>query len=155
MADITLVKLIGLHQVVLLHILPRILDKRSSGIHNSKHRGLAAAQLLWLHLPLQQNCQSGLKSKPRLPIFRKLYIDDNFRFGAIDHLPIRKKRLRRARPIPTALVTVGNPGNPLHFSEKNKPHCVLSSRCANLNILLFISPSKSYLVLFHNVKCFP
>ena len=40
----------------------------------------------------------------------------------IDHLPIRKKGLRRARPIPTALVTVGNPGNPLHFSETSKPH---------------------------------
>ena len=42
--------------------------------------------------------------------------------GSIDHLPIRKKGLRRARPIPTALVTVGNPGNPLYFSETSKPH---------------------------------
>ena len=41
--------------------------------------------------------------------------------NTIDHLPIRKKGLRRARPIPTALVTVGNPGNPLHFSETSKP----------------------------------
>ena len=41
---------------------------------------------------------------------------------SIDHLPIRKRELRRARPIPTALVIVGNPGNPLHLSETSKPH---------------------------------
>ena len=40
----------------------------------------------------------------------------------IDLLPIRKKGLRQARPIPTALVIVGSPGNPLHFSETSKPH---------------------------------
>ena len=31
--------------------------------------------------------------------------------------------LRRARPIPTALVTVGNSGNPLHFSIHSKLYC--------------------------------
>ena len=39
---------------------------------------------------------------------------------SIDHLPIRKKGLRRARPIPTALVTVRNQGNPLQFSGTSK-----------------------------------
>ena len=42
--------------------------------------------------------------------------------GSLDHLPIREKGLRRARPIPTALVTVGHPGNPRQFSETSKLH---------------------------------
>ena len=48
---------------------------------------------------------------------------ENSRLGrpGIDHLPIMRKGLRRARPIPTALVTVRNQGNPIHFSETSKP----------------------------------
>ena len=34
-----------------------------------------------------------------------------------------EKGLRRARPVPTALVTVRNPGNPLHFSIHGELYC--------------------------------
>ena len=43
-------------------------------------------------------------------------------------LPIRKKRLRRARAIPTALVVVRNLGNPLHI-RTHTANCTVRSSC--------------------------
>ena len=51
----------------------------------------------------------------------------------------QQKETEAGAPIPTSLVTIGCPGNPLHCSEKVS--CTeRSCRCVNLNILLFIFP---------------
>ena len=91
---------------------------REQGSMNKKFGSLGAHEFFW-EVILKILCLSvkflGLsndcKDSPFLTI-NAIYSSNL----SIHHLPIRKKGLRRARPIPTALVTVGNQGNPLHFS---------------------------------------
>ena len=70
-----------------------------------------------------------------------------FKGTRIDHFPVGKEAFRRARSIPTALTTVGNPGNPLCLIQQMS--CtVRSNHSTHLNTLMLISLSKIYVVLF-------